>query len=128
MRSFRFRSNCTIANIFIYIRLFLDGFIEFPPIVVESSLIAVTHIEHKIKVRSTDEEPFDVDQYDSNARNVMLDMQRTIPEYTYTTNLNNILQTFIIIDDSAGDPSFTRKHQIRHALYVRGMHALISIL
>ena len=39
-----------------------------------------------------------------------------------------IVQIFIIIDDFADDPSFTRRSQHLHSLYARGRHDMISTI
>ena len=52
--------------------------------------------------------------------------QRQIIDHMEKTKYQNIYSIFIIVDDFADDPKFTRHSKILRALYTRGRHNCVS--
>ena len=55
-----------------------------------------------------------------------MDKQHKVIDYLKSQDSTKMIQTLIVIDDVADDPSFTRNSKLLHQLYIRGRHQYIS--
>ena len=81
-----------------------------------------------MKVKNTKEEPIYFNSYDSEALTDMIETQGKIIDHMKKEGSKKIHQVWVIIDDFADDPTFTRQSRILHALYTRGRHNMISTI
>ena len=80
-----------------------------------------------MKVRSTAEEPIYFDHDDPDARANVQETQYAITMYLEKRGDNELFH-ILTIDDIADDPNFARQSELRHALYTRGAHNIISMI
>ena len=79
-----------------------------------------------MQVQHTDDDQIFASHYDSDALHEMLATQHKITEHTKNMHIKTYVQIFIIINDFAHHPSFTRQSKLLNSLYVRGRHNMIS--
>jgi hypothetical protein len=84
------------------------------------------YIEEVLKV-DPKREPYCFSEYDPEALAKIINTQMKVAEICKHSG-KHVHQIGIIIDDFADSPAFTRNSKLLHQLYIRGRHAMISVI
>ena len=76
-------------------------------------------------IKPNDRENTYFDEYDPSGLQAIITTQQKVIDYN---KHKEIYQILICIDDFAGSPDFARKSTLRHQLYLRGRHYMISTI
>ena len=111
----------------IYRGCFARWYIVSPSINLDHTWVAVKeYIRNEMGV-DTDKEKCFFDEYDPEALEAIIKQQFKLAD-TMKKNGKFVYQVGIIVDDFADDPSFPRNSKLLHQLYIRGRHAMITVV
>ena len=79
-------------------------------------------------IKPNDKEQNYFDSYDPSELEQIIKTQQKVIYYQKEQKHKDLYQILILIDDFIDDPSFTRKSQLLHQLYIRGRHYMISTI
>ena len=68
------------------------------------------------------------DSYEPSELEAVINTQKKAIDYQKEQKHKDLYQIPIVIDDFADDTNFTRKSQLLHQLYIRGIHYMISTI
>jgi len=111
----------------IYRDCFSRIYIWSPSINVDSTWLPVKdYIRDHIKPNEREKIYFD--SYESSELEAVIKTQQKVIDYQKEQKHKDLYQILILVDDFIDDPSFTRKSQLLHQLYIRGRHYMISTI
>ena len=79
-------------------------------------------------IKPSDREQVYFDSYEASELEQVIKTQQKVIDYQKEQKHKDLYQILILIDDFIDDPSFTRKSQLLHQLYIRGRHYMISTI
>ena len=68
------------------------------------------------------------DSYEASELEQVIKTQQKVIDYQKEQKRKDLYQILILVGDFVDDPSFTRKSQLLHQLYIRGRHYMISTI
>jgi GTPase SAR1 family protein len=111
----------------IYRDCFSRIYIWSPSINVDSTWLPVKdYIRDHIKPNEREKIYFD--SYEPSELEAVIKTQQKVIDYQKEQKHKDLYQILILVDDFIDDPSFTRKSQLLHQLYIRGRHYMISTI
>ncbi len=111
----------------IYKGCFSRWFVWSPSSHVDHTWLAVKdNVRNEMGV-DTDKEKCFFDEYDPVALEAIIAQQFKLAE-AMKKNGKFVYQIGVIVHDFADDPSFTRNSKLLHQLYIRGRHAMITVI
>ena len=111
----------------IYRDCFSRIYIWSPSINVDSTWKPVKdYIQDHIK--PNDREKIYFDSYEPSELEAVIKTQQKVIDYQKEQKHKDLYQILILVDDFIDDPSFTRRSQLLHQLYIRGRHYMISTI
>ena len=73
-------------------------------------------------IKPSDREKYYFDSYEPSELEQVIKTQQKVIDYQKEQKHKYLYQIFTLVDDFVDDPSFTRKPQFLHQLYIRGRH------
>ena len=79
-------------------------------------------------IKPNDREKCYFDSYEPSELELVIKTEQKVIDYQKEQKHKYLYQIFILVDDFVVDPSFTRKSQLLHQLYIRGRRYMISTI
>ncbi len=103
-------------------------YIFSPSVLVDGVWKPVIHMCRSELGQDDAKEPFLFESYNPDDLERVIATQQEVIKRAKDAGLKRLFNVFIIIDDFADNPAFTRQERLVHQLFVRGRHAFISSL
>ena len=79
-------------------------------------------------MKSSKEDPIYFEHYEPADLIKIIATQHKVTDYMKKQNYKKLYQILVIVDDFAGEASFSRHSKLLHSLYTRGRHNSISTI
>ena len=81
-----------------------------------------------MELKESDKEKFYFDHYEPDELQHIIDTQHKVIESMKKKGHKKLYSIFVVVDDFADDPKFSRHSNLLHALYTRGRHNSMSAI
>jgi hypothetical protein len=120
-----------LANLIlkVYRGCFERIYVFSPSVNVDQTWEAVNKYQEDVmKVRETDDEQLNFDNYNSEDLENIIDPQSKVRLHMERQKHSHLFSVLVIVDDFADDPSFSWHSKFLHSLFTRGRHNSISTI